>query len=45
MLRISLHQAHILLNKDVVDLTIPFTNRLSEFIILLLKLSTNLRKS
>ena len=41
----SLHQAYILLNNDVADLTIPFTNRLFEFIILLLKLNTNLRKS
>ena len=45
MLRMSLHQAHILLNNGVVNLTIPFTNRLSEFIILLLKLNTNLHKS
>ena len=36
----SLYQAHILLNNGVADLTIPFTNRLSEFIILLLKLNT-----
>ena len=41
----SLHQAHILLNNGVADLTIPFTNRLSEFIILLIKLNTNLRQS
>ena len=41
----SLIQAHILLNIDVADLIIPFTNRLSEFIILLLKLNTNLRNS
>ena len=41
----SLHQAHILLNNGVADLTIPFTNMLSEFIILLLKLNTKLRKS
>ena len=45
MLRMSLDQAHILLNNGVADLTIPFTKRLSEFIILLLKLNTNLRKS
>ena len=45
MLRMSLHQAHILLNNGVADLTIPFTERLSEIIILLLKLKTNLRKS
>ena len=41
----SLHQAHILLNNGAADLAIPFTNQLSEFIILLLKLNTNLRKS
>ena len=41
----SLHQAHILLNNGVADLTIPYTNRLSEFIFLFLKLNTNLRKS
>ena len=41
----SLHQAHVLLNNGVADLTIPFTNRLSKFIIQLLKLNTNLRKS
>ena len=41
----SLHQVHILLNNDVADLTISFTIKLSEFIILLLKLNTNLRKS
>ena len=41
----SLHQAHILLNNGVADLTIPITNRLPEFIILLIKLNTNLRKS
>ena len=40
MLRISLHQAHILLNNSIADLTIPFTNRVSEFKIVLLKLST-----
>ena len=40
----SLHQAHVLLNNGVADLTIPFTNRLSKFIIQLLKLNTNLRK-
>ena len=45
MLRMSLHQAHILLNKGVADLTIPLNNKLSEFIILLLKLNTNLCKS
>ena len=44
MLRMSLDQAHILLNNGVADLTIPFTNRLSEFRILLLKLNTNLHK-
>ena len=41
----SLHQAHILPNNGAAELTIPFTNKLSEFIILLLKLNTNLRKS
>ena len=45
MLRISLHQTHILLNNCVGGPKIQFTNRLSEFIILLLKLNTNLRKS
>ena len=40
----SLHQAHILLNNGVADLTILLNNKLSEFIILLLKLNTNLRK-
>ena len=35
----------MLLKDGVADLTIPFTNGLSEFIILLLKLNTNLRKS
>ena len=45
MLRMSLHQTHILQSNGVADLTIPFTNRLSELIILLLKLNTNLRKS
>ena len=41
----SLYQAHILLNNSVADLTIPLNNKLSEFIIVLLKLNTNLRKS
>ena len=41
----SLHQAHILLHKSVADLTILLNNKLSEFISLLLKLNTNLRKS
>ena len=41
----SLHHAHILLNKSVADLTIPINNKLSEFLIFLLKLNTNLRKS
>ena len=42
----SLHQAHILLNNRVAGLTIPFTNtcRMFEFIILLFKLNTILRK-
>ena len=41
--RISLyvHQAHIELNNGIVDVTIPFTNELSHFIILVLKLNTN----
>ena len=41
----SLQQANILVNNSVADLTIPFTNGLSEFITLLLKLKTNLLKS
>ena len=41
----SLHQPHILLNNSVAYFTIPFSNRVSEFVILLLKLNTNLRKS
>ena len=41
----SLYHAHILLNNGAADITIPFTNRLSESIILHLKLKTNLRKS
>ena len=45
MLRMSLQQAHIVLNNGLADLTILFTNRLSEFIILFIKVSTNLRKS
>ena len=45
MLRMLLHQAHILLNNGGADLAIPFTIRLSKCIILLLKLNTNLRKS
>ena len=36
----SLHHVDILLNNGVADLAIPFTNRLSEFIILLFKLNT-----
>ena len=40
-----LHQARILLNNVVADFTKPFTDRLSEFIILLLKQNTELRKS
>ena len=40
------HQAHhIVLNNGVAVLSIPFTNKLSEFIILLLKLIANLHKS
>ena len=45
MLRMSVHQTYILLNNGVADLTISFTNRLSKFVFLLLKLNTNLRKS
>ena len=45
MLRKSFHQAHILLKNGAGDLTISFTNRLSEVLILLLKLNTNLRKN
>ena len=41
----SVHQTHILLHNGEADLTILFTNKLSEFKILLLKLNTNLRKS
>ena len=40
----SLHQANTLRNNSVADLILPFTNRFSELIILLLKLNTNLRK-
>ena len=36
VLRISLHQTHILLNNGTEDLTIPFTNELQESWILLL---------
>ena len=43
--RISLHQAHIELNNDIVDVTIPFTNELSDSIILVLKLNTNFRNN
>ena len=41
----SIHQAYISLSKVVADIIIPLTIKLSEFIILLLKLNTNLRKS
>ena len=47
MLRMSLRHAYILLNNGVADLTMSFNNslsHLSEFIIQLLKLKTNLRK-
>ena len=47
VLRMSLRHAYILLNNGVADLTMSFNNRLShlsEFIIQLLKLKTNLRK-
>ena len=37
VLRMSLHQAHILLNNGVVELTIPLTNELSELINISLK--------
>ena len=39
--KISLHQAHIELSNGIVDVTIPFTNELSDSIILVLKLNTN----
>ena len=45
MLRISLHQTHILLNNGVADFGIPLTNKLSEFKILFLLLHTNVRNS
>ena len=45
MSRISLHQAHIELNNGIVDVTIPFTNELSDLIILVLKLNTNFRNN
>ena len=35
--RISLHQAHIELNNGIIDVTKPFTNELSDSIILVLK--------
>ena len=38
--RISLHQAHIELSNGIIDVTIPFTNELSDSIILVLKLNT-----
>ena len=41
----SLHQPHILLDNGVADFTIPLTNKLSEFKILLLLLHTNVRNS
>ena len=37
VLRMSLHQAHILLNNYVADLTIPFINELFELIIIMIK--------
>ena len=43
--RISLHRAHIELNNDIVDATIPSTNELSDSIILVLKLNTNFRNN
>ena len=42
---ISLYLAHILLNNGVADFVIPHTNKLSDFIILFMKLTTNLRNS
>ena len=39
MFKISLHQANYIDN-GVAGLTIPFTNKLSKFIILLLKVNT-----
>ena len=39
--RILFYQAHIKLNDGIVDVTIPFTNELSDSIILVLKLDTN----
>ena len=44
-MRLFLHQAPYLTKYSVADLTIPFTNRLSEFIFLLVKLNTNSRKN
>ena len=41
----SLHQAHIELNTSNVDVTIPFTNQLSDSIILVLKLNTSFRNN
>ena len=42
----SLHQAHIELNNSIVDVTKPFTNELSDSIILVLKLlNTNFRNN
>ena len=43
--RISLHQAHIELNNGIVDVTMPFTNKLSDSIILVLKLNKNFRNN
>ena len=36
----SLHEAHIKLNNGVTDFTIPLTYRLSELIIIFLKVKT-----
>ena len=36
-------QAHIELNDSIVDVTIPFTNELSDSIIFVLKLNANFR--
>ena len=41
MLRMSLHQVHISLKNGVTDITISFTNKLSEFTIFFIKLNTN----
>ena len=45
MSRISLHQTHIELNNGIVDVTIPFSNELSDLIILVLKLNTKILRN